>query len=86
MKLKTSNLKELKTSLIGAILFGVGLYWFMQNIHGWQDLTLSNLYVPTSFTVGGIFFLLAPDKILNILFSKLKQPEKPSPDNDFDPK
>lgn len=65
-----NNLKEIKTTIIGSILFliGVGMavkVYFFDNLIEWTDYTVSGV-----FAALGIMFLLAPDRALNFLFKK----------------
>jgi hypothetical protein len=50
-----NNLKEIKTTIIGSILFLIGA---------------GMATVPAAVMVAGIGFLLAPDKVLNLILRK----------------
>ena len=62
------NLREIKTTIIGAVLFLVGIAWFVVNFKTLNTFDYSQLYVPGGFLGLGISFLLAPDSILGIMF------------------
>jgi|DEB0MinimDraft_12_1074336.scaffolds.fasta_scaffold14802_3 hypothetical protein len=65
-----NNLKEIKTTIIGSILFliGAGMAtkgYFLDQVYAWGDYA-----VPAAVMVAGIGFLLAPDKVLNLILRK----------------
>ena len=68
-----SNLKEIKTTIIGFVLFliGVGITvyeYFQVEVIEWQ-----HYFMPLGFTVAGIGFLAAPDRLLDFLFGWAKK-------------
>lgn len=65
-----NNLKEIKTTIIGSILFLIGIGVFLYEYFSLNILEWNHYAVPAAFIVGGIGFLLAPDKILNLMLRK----------------
>ena len=59
------NLKEIKTTIIGSVLFLIGIAWFVMNFKTLAEFKYSQLYIPGGFLGTGIALLLAPDKILD---------------------
>lgn len=68
-----NNLKEIKTTGIGASLFLLAFAWFAVNFKTLNAFAYEDLYVPGGIGVVGIAFLVAPDKILNWAFRKAKE-------------
>jgi len=68
-----NNLKEVKTTVIGGILFLVGLIVFLVEYFTVGNLDWTHYIVPAVFLVGGVGFLLAPDKILNLILRKVSK-------------
>lgn len=67
------NLKEIKTTIIGSILFLLGIGVFVYEYITMGTLEWGHYAVPAAITGLGIAFLLAPDKILNLAFRKVKE-------------
>lgn len=63
------NLKEIKTTIIGSILFIIGLailvyQFFWIGLIFWKDYLLS-----IGLMSAGIGFLLVPDRLINFIFN-----------------
>lgn len=71
------NLKEIKTTVIGAILFAVGIAFFAVNFKTLDAVKVSDIYIPGGLAVAGILFLLAPDKVVENLFNWINKNPKP---------
>lgn len=68
-----NNLKEIKTTILGALLLIVGLVYFALPYFSENDLwEVNNLYL-AFLVVGGILLILAPDKIISFAFSWLNK-------------
>ena len=65
-----NNLKEIKTTIIGSILFIIGIAIFTYEYITVGTLEWNHYLTPAIVGGLGIGFLLAPDKILNIAFKK----------------
>lgn len=59
-------LKEIKTTILGIILLKIGIIYLL-------TIESPNVYLVGGLIVGGIGLILAPDRILNILFKKLNK-------------
>lgn len=68
-----NNLKEIKTTIIGSVLFVVGLIVFLVEYFTVGDLDWTHYVVPAAFLTAGVGFLLAPDKILNLILRKVSK-------------
>lgn len=67
-----SNTKEVKTTIIGGVFFLIGIAWFVANFEGMARIEFRDAIAPSVFVLGGVLFLLAPDKILSILVKGVK--------------
>lgn len=68
-----SNLRQIKTTIIGGILFLIGVVIFLIEYFTLKEMAVSHYYVPIGFALSGILFLLAPDRLLDFLFGFLKK-------------
>ncbi|TNE80833.1 MAG: hypothetical protein EP332_06335 [Bacteroidetes bacterium] len=62
------NIKEIKTTIIGALLMLIGAIFFILNVDSLNQFKISEMHVPGGFLISGILFLLAPDKTVNWIF------------------
>ena len=63
-----NNLKEIKTTILGSLLIVVGLAYFALPYFSDRELwEVNNIYLSVCF-IGGILFLVAPDRIVNWAF------------------
>ena len=67
------KLKDIKTTIIGGIFFLMGVTismveYFSIGLRDWQDYLF-----PIGLMVCGIGFLLAPDRILDVIFGWIKK-------------
>lgn len=71
-----NNLKEIKTTIMGILMFVVGLAYFGMPYFSEKDLwEVNNLYLGF-LVVGGILLLLAPDDIIRILLGWIRKRSK----------
>jgi len=66
------NLKEIKTTIIGSILFLVGIVITLIEYFTIETVELKHYLFPSLFTIIGLGFVLAPDRLLDFLFSWAK--------------
>lgn len=71
-----NNLRQIKTTIIGGVLFLIGLTIFLVEYFTLKEMAINHYYIPIGFTLGGILFLLAPDRLLDFLFGWLKSKSK----------
>ena len=64
----SNNLKEIKTTILGSILFLIGVVITLIEYFTVDTVEWQHYLFPSAFTVLGIGFLLAPDKLLDFLF------------------
>ena len=70
------NFKEIKTTLIGLILWVVDGFYFAMPYFNDNDLWESNGYWVVGLFVGGLLFMAAPDRFINFLFGWLNKKTK----------
>jgi hypothetical protein len=63
-----NNLKEIKTTITGAIFLLVGLGIFLHQYYMFNNLEWQYYLIPFIFMAGGVALLLAPDRILDLVF------------------
>lgn len=68
-----SNLKEVKTTIIGSILFIIGIGILLYEYFTVKEMDWTYYVLPISLGCAGIGFLLAPDKILEFGFGWLSK-------------
>ena len=70
-----SNIKEIKTTVIGTILFILGIVIFTYEYFTLGTLEWNHYVIPAAIASVGIGFLLDPDKLLNLAFRKAGKKE-----------
>jgi hypothetical protein len=69
----SNNLKEIKTTLVGALLFVIGVSITLFEYFTVQVVEWMHYALPIGFLTGGIGFLFAPDRLIDFLFSWAKK-------------
>lgn len=68
-----NNLKEIKTTIMGILMFVLGLAYFGMPYFSEKELWEVNTMYLAFLIVGGILLLLAPDDIISIVLGKLRR-------------
>lgn len=65
-----NNLKEWKTTIVGGLLFIIGLVIVLIEYFTVSEFSWNHYALPIGFLVGGVMFLFAPDRFIDFLFKK----------------
>jgi len=66
------NLKEIKTTAIGLVLFLLPVLYLGANFDRWHEYGVADASLPLILILLGIGFMLAPDRILNSILNRFK--------------
>jgi membrane-bound ClpP family serine protease len=69
----SNNIKETKTTIIGALLFIIGLIMIVMEYFTVDAVIWTHYIFPIGLTTAGIGFMLAPDRLLDFLFGWAKK-------------
>lgn len=68
-----TNLNEIKTTIVGALLFVIGVSITLYEYFLVQDIEWTHYAFPIGFLTAGVGFLFAPDRLIDFMFSWAKK-------------
>ena len=68
-----NNLREIKTTIIGSLLFIAGFLIMLMEYFTTSEVIWTHYIFPGGLLTAGIGFALAPDKLLDFLFGWAKK-------------
>jgi hypothetical protein len=69
----SNNIKQWKTTIVGGLLFTVGLIIVLIEYFTLEAFELNHYLLPLGFLTAGVMFLFAPDRFIDFLFKKADQ-------------
>lgn len=74
--MKLSNLNEIKSTIIGLVLFIISAAFFAVNFKSLNTFQISDLYVPGTIGLVGMLLVLAPERLIDFLFGWMRKKTK----------